>query len=1027
MTNETDYPFSSPTPQCIHNIFETQAKNRPEAIAVVLPPVHLGDTSANISDNKLTYHALNQRANQLAHYLKKMGVGPDVLVGLCMERSLEMIVSILGILKAGGAYVPLDLAYPKDRLAFMLDDAQAPVLLTQSDLLERLPETGGSSDLPPHRNVICLDRMWAILSQESDENPETNTKVDDLAYVIYTSGSTGKPKGVLITHYNVTRLFSATDRWFQFNNRDVWTLFHSYAFDFSVWEIWGALLYGGRLVIVPYLISRSPETFYQLLRSEHVTVLNQTPSAFYQLIHLEEQRGKADDLRLRWVIFGGEALKLTNLRPWFDNHGDETPQLVNMYGITETTVHVTYRTLKVRDIEQASGSVIGGPISDLELHVLDEMLQPVPVNTPGELHVGGAGLARGYLNRLELTAERFIKNPFSYEPDARLYKSGDLVRRLPDGDIEYLGRIDHQVKIRGFRIELGEIEAALTQHPTVREAIVVAREDAPDDKRLVAYVIPKVEYNFGVDEVRASLSEQLPTYMIPTAFVKINVIPLTPNGKIDRAALPAPGLDRPELGTAYAAPQTELENLLADLWQEILGLQGVGIDDNFFELGGDSLKGAVLINKLQALLGEYIYIVALFDAPTISDLAAYLDKHYPQAVLKLSEAGDLADSTKAGRAASLHAARVDAAKVAQIQQLVTPLPPRDEDSVDTNTKNSQAIFILSPPRSGTTLLRVVLGGHPQLFAPPELDLLCFNTLTERKKALTGGDGFRLTGTIRALMDIKDCDADQAQQLMEEYEGQGVTTKQFYRRLQGWIAPRILVDKTTFYPLDMETLKRAELDFSDALYIHLTRHPYGMIRSFEEVRADRIYFKEAHHFSIRETGELTWLLCQQNILEFLQDIPPQRQHRLKFEDLVNQPETTVAGICQFLNLELHPNMLQPYSDQKKRMTDGIYSGAASRMLGDVKFHEHQGINPSIADRWQHHYTENFLGDITRQVMEILEYDPPPVPVALTQSAPIQTIPRTQDQRKDAEALLAQLDELSDEDIDALLQDALDNDS
>ena len=394
----------------------------------------------------------------------------------------------------------------------------------------------------------------------------------NLAYVIYTSGSTGQPKGVMVTHQNVVRLLAATQRWYQFNQQDVWTLFHSVAFDFSVWEMWGALLYGGKLVVVPYLVSRSPEAFYELLSRERVTVLNQTPSAFRQLIqaeqHFAESRQAAAEvsgrisssegglasphaggysfpaLALRYVIFGGEALEMQSLKPWFERHGDQQPRLVNMYGITETTVHVTYRPLSAKDLD--SGCVIGAPIPDLQLYILDARRQPVPIGVVGEIYVGGAGLARGYLNRPELTAERFIPNPFNPEPGARLYKSGDLARFLPGREIEYLGRADQQVKIRGHRIELGEIESALAQHPAVDECIALAREEGLGDKRLVAYVVPVRPSGPTTTaplpgEMRAFLQAKLPDYMVPSAFVMLQAIPLTPNGKVDRRALPAPG------------------------------------------------------------------------------------------------------------------------------------------------------------------------------------------------------------------------------------------------------------------------------------------------------------------------------------------------------------------------------------------------------------------------------------------------------------------------------------------------------
>ncbi|MCC6812277.1 MAG: amino acid adenylation domain-containing protein, partial [Deltaproteobacteria bacterium] len=438
--------------ECMHALFAAQARKTPEAVAVVF------------EDQTLSYRALDERSNQLAHALQKRGVGPETLVAICVERSAEMVVGLLGILKAGGAYVPLDPSYPRDRLEYMLADSAARVLVT----------SGNAANGFVAEMVVRMEEI----GNESTTAPRVAVSADAPAYVIYTSGSTGRPKGVIVTHRNVARLFTATEQWYHFSSQDVWTLFHSYAFDFSVWEIWGALLYGGRLVVVPYLVSRSPGDFFALLRREGVTVLNQTPSAFRQLIEVA-----TDSTSLRLVIFGGEALDLRTLRPWFERYGDQKPELVNMYGITETTVHVTYRPIRLADVEQNLGSVIGRGIDDLAVYVLDKHGQPQPVGVVGELYVGGAGLARGYLNRPELTAERFAKHP-TY---GRLYKTGDLARRLRNGDLEYLGRNDNQVKIRGFRIELGEIEAVLRRQESVQDVAVVANESRD---LLVAYVVP---------------------------------------------------------------------------------------------------------------------------------------------------------------------------------------------------------------------------------------------------------------------------------------------------------------------------------------------------------------------------------------------------------------------------------------------------------------------------------------------------------------------------------------------------------
>ncbi|HZI02931.1 MAG TPA: amino acid adenylation domain-containing protein, partial [Archangium sp.] len=408
-----------PAPLVLHRHFEAQARRTPDNLALTY------------EDTRLTYRELEAQANRVAHRLRALGVGPETRVGLFMERSAELVVGLLGILKAGGTYVPLDPAYPRDRLTFMLEDSGVPAVVTQAHLVDTLPSHEAA--------VLVVDTGTAPHGPEA-EPPAVECLPEHAAYVIYTSGSTGRPKGVVVTHANVTRLMDAARPFYGFAAGDVWTLFHSYAFDFSVWELWGALLYGGRLVVVPYWVSRSPEDFWRLLRDERVTVLNQTPSSFRQLMAADEALTGQGSLALRYVIFGGEALELDSLAPWFERHGDARPRLVNMYGITETTVHVTLRPIGRADV--AGGSVIGGPLADLELYVLDAHLEPLPPGVAGELFVGGAGLARGYLHRPELCAERFIPHPFATEPGARLYRTGDLARALPDGDIEYLGRID---------------------------------------------------------------------------------------------------------------------------------------------------------------------------------------------------------------------------------------------------------------------------------------------------------------------------------------------------------------------------------------------------------------------------------------------------------------------------------------------------------------------------------------------------------------------------------------------------------
>ncbi|MFN8008648.1 MAG: amino acid adenylation domain-containing protein [Terriglobia bacterium] len=592
--------------RCLHEMFELQAERSPESVAVVC------------EGESLTYGELNRRANQVSHHLVRLGVKPGEHVGLCLERTLSLMVGLLGILKAGAAYVPLDPVYPADRKAYMLEDAGARILITESSLALN----GGEAESV---SFVYLDKVWETIANEVDTNLGRQVTPDSTAYVIYTSGTTGRPKGVPISHSNVVRLFEATQAWYHFDERDCWTLFHSVAFDFSVWEIWGALLYGARLVLVPYWVSRSPATFYQLLCRERVSVLNQTPSAFRQLIEAEEEVGPSTDLSLRLVIFGGEALELQSLSPWFERHGDQCPQIVNMYGITETTVHVTYRPILQKDLQGVPRSLIGKAIPDLDLYILDSHMQLVPVGVPGEICVGGAGLSRGYLNRPELTNERFVPNKFSSDPVARLYRSGDMARLLPDGDIEYLGRIDQQVKIRGFRIELGEIESVLRQHPKVRESLVLMKDGGISGKQLVAYVLHHQNTVPTSAELRQFLKEKLPDYMIPSAFVSLERFPLTTNGKIDRRALPDPGGTRSALESAYVAPKTEVEKTITAVWQELLGLDRIGIYDNFFELGGHSLLATQVISRLQKRFGVQFTLHSFFAAPTIESIATAVD------------------------------------------------------------------------------------------------------------------------------------------------------------------------------------------------------------------------------------------------------------------------------------------------------------------------------------------------------------------------------------------------------------------
>ncbi|GAA0603000.1 hypothetical protein GCM10010174_19080 [Kutzneria viridogrisea] len=581
------------TQETLTGVFEAQVARDPSAIAVVF------------EDTRLSYADLNERANRLAHHLIAQGVGTEDLVALAMPRCAEMVVAVLATIKAGAAYLPIDPAYPADRIAYVLADAKPAAVVTSSQV---------SVELPDSVPVVVLDQ--AELSAYPSSNPELGAlSPDNAAYVIYTSGSTGRPKGVLIPHRNAVRLFTATEQWFHFGPEDVWTLFHSYAFDFSVWELWGPLLHGGRLVVVPHATTRSPEEFLALLSQERVTVLNQTPSAFYQLIQADKDNPQP--LSLRYVVFGGEALELRRMTEWYARHAADAPVLVNMYGITETTVHVTHIALDEEIAAGGGASLIGTGIPDLRVYLLDDCLQPVPPGVTGELYVAGAGLARGYLGRPGLSGERFVADPFG-EPGTRMYRSGDLARWTTDGTLDYLGRADHQVKIRGFRIELGEIEGVIERHPEVEQVTVLVREDRPGDKRLVAYVIGGVDHA----ELKAHAQGSLPEYMVPSAFVTIEAFPLTANGKLDRKALPAPDLSAAAGGRE---PRNQREEVLCGLFADVLGVERVGIDDSFFDLGGHSLLVTRLVSRIRSAFGAELALRALFEAPTVAGLSERLD------------------------------------------------------------------------------------------------------------------------------------------------------------------------------------------------------------------------------------------------------------------------------------------------------------------------------------------------------------------------------------------------------------------
>jgi amino acid adenylation domain-containing protein len=596
-----DYPRE----RCLHHLLSETAQSRPEAIAVDFEGRHL------------TFAELDARSNQLAHFLTRKGVGLESLVGLCVERSPEMVIALLGILKAGGAYVPLDPAYPSDRIKYVLDDARVQVLLTQDALRESLPVTSAE--------VVCLDPGWQALQQEDRGPVSSQVKTDNLAYVIYTSGSTGKPKGVQLEHRSVVNFLCSMQRKPGMTADDVLVAVTTLSFDIAGLELYLPLLVGGRLVVASREATMDGRLLMQLMSTSGATVMQATPTTWRVLL----ESGWQGDRNLK-VLVGGEAISVDLARQLAERCGS----VWNMYGPTETTIWSSVYKIAGMDEKLVP---IGKPIANTTFYILDTTRQPVAAGAEGELYIGGEGLARGYFERDQLTAEKFVSDPFRAAPNARMYRTGDLARYKADGNVEFLGRIDYQVKIRGFRIELGEIEAVLEQHAGVHQAVVVAREDTPGDKRLVAYYVPETPDSLSTGELRQHVGQQLPDYMTPSAFVQMEKFPLTPNGKVDRKALPAPSLEDFEAQSEYVAPRDETERKLVHLWEETLGVSPISVTANFFELGGRSMLAARLFTKILRTFGKELPLSTLFRSPTVEQLAKELrpsdaNDHYPTVV-----------------------------------------------------------------------------------------------------------------------------------------------------------------------------------------------------------------------------------------------------------------------------------------------------------------------------------------------------------------------------------------------------------
>ncbi|HYH46988.1 MAG TPA: amino acid adenylation domain-containing protein, partial [Thermoanaerobaculia bacterium] len=943
--------------------FGRQVAQIPQAVAAVCE----GD--------ELTYAELDRRSDLLGwHLLRFLPASDDretpgePVVAVLAERGFDWLTAVLALFKAGLVYLPLDPRHPAHRHAQVLRESRARLVLAAADLAPVAAEAIGSLPLDQQPVLLGFSDLAAPVSPSSP-SALPGAELHQLAYVIFTSGSTGVPKGAMVVHLGMLNHLFAKIADLGLGATDTVAQTASQCFDISVWQLLAALVVGGRVEIFPDEVAQNPGLLLEQVRARDVTILETVPSLLRAMVEeaahsasvgigSAAQNAARQEQALRWMMPTGEALPPDLCDRWLELF-PHIP-LINAYGPTECSDDVTHCVLREPLARGAVTVPIGRPVLNLQLYVGSRGLDLQPLGVPGELCVGGIAVGRGYLNDPVRTAAVFVPDPFSVEPGGRLYRTGDLARWLASGEIEFLGRVDHQVKVRGFRIELGEIETALASHPSVRETVVVARQQATGEQRLIAYLAPADETALEPVELAVFLRERIPEYMVPATFVVLPFLPLTANGKVDRKALPAP--DEQAESRAWVAPRNVLEEYLAGHFSSLLKRDRVSVHDDFFDLGGSSISGAVLINRLQRELGEIVHVVVIFDAPTVERLAAYLVREHPQAVAR-RWGGEVLDGREA---AAVPESRVDAGKLAEMRRLIRPAAP-----AVVAARNPGAVFILSPPRSGSTLLRVMLGGNPRLFAPPELELLPFDTLAEREAAFPARDAFWLEGALRAVMEARGWNVDPARAFLDTCTRDGWSTQRLYGEIQGWIGGRMLVDKTTTYALDVGVLRRAEQMFEEPRYLHLLRHPGAMIRSFEEAKLDQTFFRAPHRFARRELAELIWLVCEQNIGHFLGEVDDRRHHQVRFEDLVRDPVPVLRGICHFLEIDYHPAMAEPYQETRARMTDGLHE--ESRMLGDVKFHQHRGVEAGVAEQWREHLSEDDLGAVTWSTAAALGYE------------------------------------------------------
>ncbi len=875
------------------SLFHASAVARCDAIAV------------EDGTRRLTYKELDELSNGVAHELRRARVGTGEVVAIAALPTVSFVVAALGVMKAGCAYMPMNPHHPAARLSMLIEDSLARVVLC---------------DIAGHGVLRTVERPPQLI--EIDFVSGTAVQVarppipTDLAYVIYTSGSTGQPKGVMIEHRSVVNVVQWHVGRYGVSHVDRCGVLAEFGFDASVLELWAGLVAGASVVVCDEWTRRDLSASVRWLIDREVSIAYIATVWAVEAVERLLEAGSS----VRVLFTGGDRL-LSGVPV------DSRITLGNHYGPTEATVLATASSFPVDNPVDGCLPSIGRPIANTELFVLDRWGRPVPVGVAGELFIGGVGLARGYLRRPELTAERFVPHPFSDVAGARLYRTGDVVRYLPDGNLEFLGRLDDQVKIRGFRIECGEVEAALLGCVGVGEAVVVAREDAPGDKRLVGYVVPVDGSVLSTTELRESLRRVLPDYMVPSAFVVLDGLPLTPNGKVDRKALPAPDGSRPDGATEIVPPSTPTERLVTQVWADVLGVDELSVLDDFFELGGNSLAASRIVNRLQDALGMTLYIPLVFEESTPRRLAARL----------VTEMGSPSARNVGGIGESIEEfTNAPSVNRSALRPIVRDLGER-------------LVVLFANPRSGSTLLRVMLGQSPEVFAPPELELLQFQTMRERADHFVGRNDFMSLGLVRAVMAIEQIDRTRASARVAQFEERSGSVEECYRWLLETSTHARLVDKTVSYAHSTSVVRRiAESDELRAVL--LVRHPMAVISSYL-ANSYHLLVPPPVDLSPRMYAELSWVVAAENSLALASLLGDARTQLVRFEDLVSRPRETMTDLARFIGVPFCDTMLDPYQVDplRDRMVDGVVPG--SRMLGDITFASFNAVERKVANQWR----------------------------------------------------------------------------